>query len=166
MRSLVCLTLLTLAAASPAHAAYDPNITARERAFAASVQAAIKREDSRWIAENMRYPIRVCVGAQLTQIKDKTAFLRDYSQIVDDRVRKNVAAQDLNTLTKNFQGVLLGGGSILIYDDGSEAAPEAPSRSQALVLNAAPTEETRGHPLIIAINNSSVDFTSRRPACS
>jgi hypothetical protein len=165
MRTLACLTLVALAAASPAHAAYDPNVTARERAFAASVQAAIKREDSRWIAENTRYPIRVCVGAQMTQIKDKTAFLRDYSQIVDDRVRKNVAGQDLNTLTKNFQGVMLGGGSILIYDDGRDTEP-APTRSQPLVLNAAPVEETRGHPLIIAINNGSVDYTSRRPACS
>ncbi|GIL38449.1 hypothetical protein [Roseiterribacter gracilis] len=164
IRTLLFLALL-LAAAPVADAAYNPNVTVRERAFASSVQAAIKRNDANWIAENVRYPIRVCVGAELTQIKDKKQFLKEYSSIIDARVEKNVVGDDLNFLNKNFQGVLLGGGSILIYDSG-EGDP-APKRQRSLSLNVAPPEETLegGHPLITAINNGSVDPTSRRLKC-
>ncbi len=134
--------------------------------LAASVQAAIKRNDSNWIAENVRYPIKVCVGADLRQIKDKKEFLKEYSQIIDARVEKDVGNADLNFLVKNFQGVLLGGGSILIYDGGEPTEPPTHNRQQ-LSLNVAPPDQTleAGHPLIVQINNGSLDPMSRRTKC-
>jgi hypothetical protein len=165
MRTLLSFALLALLTAAPrADAAYNPNVTVRERAFAASVQSAIKRDDSHWVAENVRYPIKVCVGTELTQIKDKKEFLKEYGRIIDDRVRASVVGDDLNTLFKNFQGVLLGGGSIMIYDSG-EPDP-GPARNRPLTLNATPEATLEGgHPLIIAINNGSQDPTNRRMKC-
>jgi hypothetical protein len=168
MRILACLAFVASLVAPAAQAAYNPNVTARERAFASSVQAAIKRNDSNWIAENVRYPIKVCVGAELTQIKDKKEFLKEYGRIIDERVEKNVVGDDLNFLNKNFQGVLLGGGSILIYDSGEAAQPESTRRSQqqTLTLNVTPDQTLEaGHPQIVAINNGSVDPMSRRLKC-
>jgi hypothetical protein len=170
MRQIVfVLSSLFVLVASLASAAYNPNVTARERAFAASVQSAIKRDDANWIAQNVRYPIKVCVGAELRTIKDKAEFLREYGLIVDDRVRKDVGAADLNFLMKNFQGVLLGGGVILIYD-GGEAAPASSKpqeqQQQKLTLNVTPDQTLEaGHPQIVAIHNGSVDNRSRQAKC-
>lgn len=158
--------LLSVALLAPlvAQAAYDPNITARERAFAASVQQAIKRDDKNWLSENTRYPIRVCIGAELTQIRDKAAFLRQYGLIVDDQVRAAVEAQKPDGLVKNFQGVLIGGNSIVIFDDEAAALPNNPrNENRGLILGAIPEPDT--HPKIVAINNGSVDPTSRRIKC-
>ncbi|MEC0238986.1 hypothetical protein P4H66_03760 [Paenibacillus dokdonensis] len=80
--------------------------------FFKAVQTAVASGSKEQVAEYVLFPLRVNENGKSRNLKDKSAFIADYDNIMTDSVKKALADQKLNTLFVNYQGVMAGNGEI------------------------------------------------------
>jgi len=93
-------------------------------------QDAVARDDREQAATFALYPIRVNVGKVAVNVADAEAFVKQYDRILTEDVRKALAAQDVNTLFVNSEGIMVGNGEIWFG-----VAPGTPERYGIISVN-------------------------------
>jgi hypothetical protein len=110
---------LVLAGLGGARAADDPPNP--EAAFAHEVQAAVRAGDAKWLAAHARYPVKV-FGHKALTIRDRQAFVAQYSAIMTPELKEKILEQDPDKLFKNYQGSMIGDVvNIWFYNFGDSA---------------------------------------------
>lgn len=89
-------------------------------AYMKKVKTAFLVSDSKWLAEQMIYPLHVSIGnGKYKDLKDKQEFIKYFTQINNDNFKKALKETCTCNLFHNYQGIMLGSGIIWI-DNGPE----------------------------------------------
>ena len=89
-------------------------------AYMKKVKTAFLLSDSKWLAEQMIYPLHVSIGnGKYKDLKDKQEFIKYFAQINNDNFKKALEETCTCNLFHNYQGIMLGSGIIWI-DNGPE----------------------------------------------
>lgn len=89
-------------------------------AYMKKVKTAFLLSDSKWLAEQMIYPLHVSIGnGKYKDLKDKQEFIKYFAQINNDNFKKALKETCTCNLFHNYQGIMLGSGIIWI-DNGPE----------------------------------------------
>ncbi len=89
-------------------------------AYMKKVKNAFLVSDSKWLAEQMIYPLHVSIGnGKYKDLKDKQEFIKYFAQINNDNFKKALKETCTCNLFHNYQGIMLGSGIIWI-DNGPE----------------------------------------------
>lgn len=91
----------------------------KKQIFVTALQQAIRTDDKTWLAEHTRYPLRYN-GDRKRPIRNKAAFVKNYSAIIGVKLRAFVLAQDPENVFENWQGMMVGDGSynIWVHNEG------------------------------------------------
>jgi hypothetical protein len=93
---------------------WTDELNVRDMVFFNSVKDAILNNKKEWLADNIFFPLNVYPKLGKEGIKTRKQFLKHYDKIMNDYVRESVAQQTPEELFKNWQGIMVGDGSIWI----------------------------------------------------
>lgn len=110
-RIVASLWLLFCAFASHAHAQSE---VAPKFAFVRELQKAVRTDNRTWLADRIQYPLRHH-GRTATIIRDRSDFMRNYANIVSDKLRRAILAQEPEKTFENWQGMMVGDGGHNIW---------------------------------------------------
>ena len=80
--------------------------------FLADLQAAVRSADAEAVAGMVHLPIVVCLDSQPTLVETEAQFCTRFLDIINERVRKAVAAQKFDDLFVRYNGCMIGSGEI------------------------------------------------------
>jgi len=95
--------------------AEDCSVTQGDLKFVEQLQAAVSARDTAWIARHVALPLRVNQKGSVHWVKSESDFKAEYDRIFTDKVKAKIAAQPLDTLFKNYVGIMIGHGAVWIY---------------------------------------------------
>jgi|GEM_PF-5977277 len=110
-RIVASLWLLFCAFAGYAHAQSE---VAPKFAFVRELQKAVRTDNRTWLADRIQYPLRHH-GRTATIIRDRSDFMRNYANIVSDKLRRSILAQEPEKTFENWQGMMVGDGGHNIW---------------------------------------------------
>lgn len=96
------------------------------------LQRALRDHDRAWVADRIRYPLRYH-GRSVAVIRNRSDFLRNYDNLVSDRLRGAVLMQDPERVFENWQGVMVGDGMHNIWL--RESGEAEPTRYEIVTIN-------------------------------
>lgn len=117
------LIVLVIACTAAASAAHDTgNCTVHDAStrpdcagavgFFQKIQAAVKAGDKKQLASMVRYPLRANLQGKRLQIRSRSQFLKDYSQLFSPGVVCVIEAAKDSDVWGNYQGFMIGNGAI------------------------------------------------------
>ncbi|HEY5166862.1 MAG TPA: hypothetical protein VII80_03545 [Pseudolabrys sp.] len=86
----------------------------QKQIFVTQLQQALRANDKAWLAEHTRYPLR-SYGSKQPSIRNKPAFINNYSSLISAKLRAAVLAKDPADVFENWQGLMIGEGSYNIW---------------------------------------------------
>ncbi len=95
----------------------------------------MRNSDKDWFAAHLHFPVRY-YGKTKHIIRSKDWFLRHYDAIMGPELKANMLAQDPDKPFKNYQGLMVGGGSHNIWlEDFGDPGAGIPSRYEIITIN-------------------------------
>lgn len=133
MRSLRCgLAVVLLLLAGAGGAARAQMEAAAKPAAVRDLQRAFRDHDRAWLADRIRYPLRYH-GRTVAVIRNRNDFLRNYDNLVSDRLRSAVLMQDPEHVFENWQGLMVGDGTHNLWL--RENGDGEPARYEIVTIN-------------------------------
>ena len=110
----IVVSALATTTPSPVEASFAVAGVSAEAAqrFLESLQRAVAADDPNAVSELVWYPLRVNSKHRSREIHDKKEFIASYAKIFDQEVRAAILAQRFDELFANWQGVMIGSGSV------------------------------------------------------
>jgi hypothetical protein len=109
-KAVVAAALVVIAC--PAFAQRGETLTDSDRKFFYELSDAIKRDDVPWLAAHTSLPITVRIDGKRTVIKTRGELIAHIDQIFDAKVKQAVSSQSVNSLFKNWRGLMIDHGAI------------------------------------------------------
>jgi hypothetical protein len=98
------------------YADMDGNDEAVE-AFMKKVRSAIVNKETEWLADNIRFPLKVSMGKKKkVTIRNRTQFISNAEKIINRVFMEKVRGACVCNMFSNYQGVMLGNGQVWIKD--------------------------------------------------
>jgi hypothetical protein len=104
--------------------AQNADVSTKQK-FVAALQNAVRADDKNWLADHMSYPVNY-FGKRKVVIRNRAAFIGNYSAFLSPKLRASVLAQDPASVFENWQGVMIGGGNQNIWVTRVGDAENAP----------------------------------------
>jgi hypothetical protein len=78
------------------------------------LQQAVRANDKAWLAAHTRYPLSY-FGRGKHVVRDKAAFIRNYTLLFGAKLRTAILAQDPANVFENWQGLMVGEGRYNVW---------------------------------------------------
>ncbi|HVW76076.1 MAG TPA: hypothetical protein VHB45_00585 [Alloacidobacterium sp.] len=93
----------------------------KARAFLADLQAAMRHDDRKKIADMVSFPVNVIYEGKRVRIRNRQTFLARYDRIFTAHLRKAILDQSAHCLFGNANGEMIGNGEVWFSElgDGS-----------------------------------------------
>lgn len=94
---------------------YDVSGIEDPQAFEAwfgQLQNLVRAGDKNAVAAQVLYPIRAKLNQKTTEIKDKTAFVKNYDAIFTNKVKQALLDQKVEETFVNYKGIMVGNGEL------------------------------------------------------
>ena len=124
MRPVIVACALLLTVFTTGAQAQNPDLSTKQK-FVVALQNAIRTDDKNWLADRMSYPVNY-FGKRKVVIRNRAAFIGNYSSFLSPKLRASVLAQDPANVFENWQGVMIGGGNQNIWVTKVGDADNAP----------------------------------------
>ncbi len=98
-------------------------ITAGDVAFARAIQSALASGDRAWLAEHVRYPLRVTTGDRVDYVETRAEFLRRFETLFAAEVNAAILATDATCMFKKDAQVMMGTGQLWFVEYPAFASP-------------------------------------------
>lgn len=90
----------------------SPEDQAARVEFLAKLQTAVAAGDKNAVAGMVSFPMRWHHGMKAGSVRNRSAFLKSYVQLFDQKVRDAIAAQKPEELFVRDQGTMIGNGQV------------------------------------------------------
>jgi hypothetical protein len=80
--------------------------------FFRDLQEAVAKDDHGRVAAMIHYPITVRISGRKVKVQKSGDLLKQYTLVLNRRVKQAVAQQKVDDLFVNWQGVMIGNGAI------------------------------------------------------
>ncbi|MEO6390902.1 MAG: hypothetical protein ABIP75_03560 [Pyrinomonadaceae bacterium] len=90
----------------------SPEDQAARVAFLVKLQTAVAAGDKNAVAGLVSFPMRWHHGMKVGSVRGRSAFLKNYDQLLDQKVRDAIAAQKPEELFVRDQGTMIGTGEV------------------------------------------------------
>lgn len=97
-----------------AWAAGDYDITPGDREFLGELKKKVVSDDREWVVNHVNFPIDVTVQGKRRHLRNPRQMMASYDDAFNNNVKNAIISQDLNTVFKNWQGIMIGHGQIWI----------------------------------------------------
>jgi hypothetical protein len=88
--------------------------------FAKKVIELIENDERQELADIIQYPLNINLDGKKIYIKDKDAFLENYSLIFNDKFKLQIKDADTENVWGNSVGYIIGNGDIWFANDSSD----------------------------------------------
>ncbi len=85
---------------------------ARYRTFFENLKKAVAAGDKSAVAGMIDYPFHARISGKALKIRDAAHFVAEYDRIITVKVKTALQAQTYETLSANWQGVMVGDGEV------------------------------------------------------
>ncbi|ODR95437.1 hypothetical protein AUC69_02765 [Methyloceanibacter superfactus] len=104
-------------------------------AIVLALQDAVRTNDKDWFVAHLHFPVRY-FGKTKHVIRSKDWFLSHYDTIIGPELKAAILGQDPEDIFKNYQGLMVGGGSHNIWlEDFGDPGGGIPSRFEIITIN-------------------------------
>ena len=124
MRAVIVAWALLLTVFTTGAQAQNLDLSTKHK-FVVALQIAIRTDDKNWLADRMSYPVNY-FGKRKVVIRNRAAFIGNYSSFLSPKLRASVLAQDPANVFENWRGVMIGGGNQNIWVTKVGDADNAP----------------------------------------
>ena len=106
-----------------------------ETAITLELQEAVRNGDKDWFVSHLHFPVRY-FGKTKRVIRSKDWVLSHYDTVIGPELKASILAQDPEDIFKNYQGIMVGGGSRNIWlNDFGDPGAGSPSRYEIITIN-------------------------------
>jgi hypothetical protein len=106
-----------------------------ETAIILALQEAVRTADKDWFVSHLHFPVRY-FGKTKRVIRSKDWFLSHYDTVIGPALKASILAQDPEDIFKNYQGLMVGGGSHNIwFEEFGDPGGGIPSRLEIVAIN-------------------------------
>lgn len=88
--------------------------------FLCDLKEAVATDNRKKLAKMIGYPVEVAIGNKFKTLKSKEEFLGYYDEIINEKVKGAISAQEYSGLRGNWQGVEIGAGVVWITQNVGE----------------------------------------------
>jgi hypothetical protein len=106
-----------------------------ETAIILELQEAVWNSDKDWFVSHLHFPVRY-FGKTKRVIRTKDWFLSHYDTVIGPALKASILAQDPEDIFKNYQGLMVGGGSHNVWlENFGDPGVGIPSRFEIITIN-------------------------------
>jgi hypothetical protein len=131
---MVALALALVAGGTAGDTADDTALLIPETEIIKALQAAVRADDMQWFAEHLHLPVRY-YGKTFRMIRSKEWFLKHYPTILGPELKASILAQDPATYLKNYQGLMVGEGSNIWFEQFGDPGAGIASDYEIITIN-------------------------------